>query len=58
MIGSHSFGFILSRMIIQLGDNGIQTFRFGRYIVGYMVGNLVLQRCSSGAVKCDFLTYI
>ena len=27
---------------IKLGDNCIQNFHLGRYIVGYMVGNLVL----------------
>ena len=26
------------------GDNCIQNFHLGRYIVGYTVGNLVLQR--------------
>ena len=30
----------------------------GRYIVGYTVGNLVLQRRVSGAVKHDFRLYI
>ena len=30
----------------------------GRYIVGYTVGNLVLRRRASGAVKRDFRTYI
>ena len=30
----------------------------GRYIVRYTVGNLVLQRRVSGAVKRDFRTYI
>ena len=33
-------------------------FHLGRYIVGYTVGNLVLRRCASGAVKRDFRTYI
>ena len=28
----------------HLGDNCIQKFHFGRYIVGYTVGNLVLRR--------------
>ena len=28
----------------NLGDNCIQNFHLGRYIVGYTVGNLVLQR--------------
>ena len=35
---------------VQFGDNCIQNFNFGRYIVRYIVGNLVL--------KCDFQTYI
>ena len=42
----------------DLGDNCIQIFRLGRYIVGYTVGNLVLRRRASGAVKRDFRTYI
>ena len=42
----------------QLGDNCIQNFHLGRYIIGYTVGNLVLRRCASGAVKLDFRTYI
>ena len=32
---------------IYLGDNWIQNFHFGRYIVGYRAGNLVLRRRSS-----------
>ena len=43
---------------LELGDNCIQNFHLGRYIVGYMVGNLVLRRRVSGAVKRDFRTYI
>ena len=42
----------------DLGDNCIQNSHLGRYIDGCMVGNLVLQRCVSGAVKRDFRTYI
>ena len=45
-------------MVSKLGDNFIQNFHLGRYIVGYMVGNLVLRRRISGAVKRDFRTYI
>ena len=41
-----------------LGDNCIQNFHLGRYIVEYTVGNLVLRRRVSGAVKRDFRTYI
>ena len=43
---------------LKLGDNCIQNFHLGRYIVGYTVGNLVLRRRASGAVKRDFRTYI
>ena len=42
----------------KLGDNCIQNLHLGRYIVGYTVGNLVLRRRVSGAVKRDFRTYI
>ena len=45
-------------MSVNLGDNCIQNFYLGRYIVGYTVGNLVLRRRASGAVKRDFRTYI
>ena len=41
-----------------LGDNCIQNFHLGRYIVGYTVRNLVLWRSRSGAVKHAFGTYI
>ena len=41
-----------------LGDNCIQNFHLGRYIVRYTVGNLVLRRRVSGAVQRDFRTYI
>ena len=44
--------------VLNLGDNCIQNFNLGRYIVGYTVGNLVLRRRASGAVKRDFRTYI
>ena len=44
-------------MHLQLGDNCIQNFHLGRYIVGYTVGNLDLRRRVSGAVKRDFRTY-
>ena len=43
---------------VYLGDNCIQNFHLGRYIVGYTVGNLVLWQRVSGAVKRDFRTYI
>ena len=41
-----------------LGDYCIQNFHLGRYFVEYTVGNLVLWRRVSGAVKRDFRTYI
>ena len=44
--------------LYHLGDNCIQNFHLGRYIVGCTVGNLVLRRRVSGAVKRDFRTYI
>ena len=43
---------------LELRDNCIQNFHLGRYIVGYTVGNLVLRRRVSGAIKRDFRTYI
>ena len=42
----------------KLGDNCLQNFHLGRYIVGCMVGNLVLRRRASGTVKRDSRTYI
>ena len=42
----------------EIGDNCIQNFHFGRYIVGYTVGNLVLRQRESGAIKRDLRTYI
>ena len=44
--------------MVHLGDNCIQNFHLRRYIVGYTVGNLVLWRRASGAIKRDFWTYI
>ena len=43
---------------MELWDNGIQNFHLGRYIIGYTVGNLVLWRHVSGAIKRDFRPYI
>ena len=43
---------------VESGDNCMQNLHLGRYIVVYMIGNLVLQRRASGAVKRDFRTYI
>ena len=50
--------FTLLKRLTQLGDNCIQNFHLGRYIVGYTVRNLVLRRRASGAVKRGFRTYI
>ena len=52
----NSFG--VYSYVNKLGDNCIQNIHLGRYIVGYTVGNLVLRRRASGAVKRDFRTYI
>ena len=40
------------------GDNNVQSFHLGRYIVGYTVGNLVLQRRVSGVTNHGFRTNI
>ena len=52
------FKFSLPLKFRYLGDNYIQKFLLGRYIVGYTVGNYVWRRRVSGAVKRDFRTYI
>ena len=38
---------------VKLGDKCIQHFLLGRYIAGYMVGNLVLDRHMSRALKSN-----
>ena len=43
---------------VYLGDNCIQHFHLGWYIVGYTVGNFVLPQRVSRAVKHNFRTYI
>ena len=40
--------------LLKIRGNCIQNFHLGRYIVG----NFVLRRCASGAVKCDIRPYI
>ena len=45
------------KFVNHLGYNCIKN-HLRRYIVGYTVGNLVLRRRASGAVKCDFRKYI
>ena len=47
-----------STKILLLRGYCIQNFHLGRNIVGYTVGNLVLQRRASWAVKRYFRTYI
>ena len=53
-----SFHNVSRKSVNNLGENCIQNFHLGRYIVGYTVGNLVLRRRVSGAVKRDFRTCI
>ena len=48
----------LRSVAFHLGDNCIQNFHLGSYIVGFTVRNLVLRRRVNGAVKRDFRTYI
>ena len=42
----------------HLGDNCIQNFHLGRYIVRYTVEKLVLQGRASRAIKRDFRIYL
>ena len=56
--GRHNVSRKSINLVVKLGYNCIQNFHLGRYIVGYTVGNLVLRRRVSGAVKRDFRTYI
>ena len=47
-------------MSAQLGENCIQNFHLGRYIVGYAVGNLVSDRiralqAARHPTKCDVI---
>ena len=42
----------------KLGNNCIQNFHLGRYIVGYTVENSVLRRCACRGLKRDFRPYI
>ena len=57
MLSPHSSVLYNSRLQMYLGDNCIQNVHLGRYIVGYMVGNFVLRRRISGAVKRNFRPY-
>ena len=41
----------------HLGDNCIQNFYLGKYIVGYKVGNFVWLQRASGAIKGNFWPY-
>ena len=52
-----SFHNVSRKSVNHVGDNCIQIFHLGRYIVGYTVGNLVLRRRASRAVKRDFRPY-
>ena len=42
----------------HLGDNHIQNFHLGRYIVDYTVGYLGFRQRVSEAIKSDFRLYI
>ena len=44
------------RNIIKFGDTCTQNCHLERYILGFMVGNLVLQQRARGAVKRNFST--
>ena len=48
----------MRQLLLQLGDNYIQIFHLGRYIVRYTIGNFVLWRPVSCAVKHGFRPYI
>ena len=48
----------LASLDFQLGDNCIQNFHLGRYIIRYRVRNLVLRQNMSGAIKRDLQPYI
>ena len=52
------WGLCVWSLLCYLGNNCIQNFHLGRYIVGCTVGNLVLRRRASGAEKRNFRTYI
>ena len=41
--------------VFHLGDDCIQNFHLGRYLVGYTVANLVLRRRASGAVGLNVI---
>ena len=43
---------------INLGDSCIQNVHLGRYIIGYIVGNLLLRHHERGVVKRDFWPYM
>ena len=49
---------LLQQQIYHLGDNHIQNFHLGRYIVKYTVENLVLWQRVNGDVKRYFRTHI
>ena len=50
--------YLICHSFTYKGDSCIQNFHLRRYIVGYMVGNFVLRRCVSGAIKCNIRPYI
>ena len=52
-IATDSNNLTLDYNLLYLGDNCIQVFHLGRYIVGYTVENFVLRQRDSRAVKCN-----
>ena len=56
-LSSNTIRICSTELIHYLGDNCIQNFYLGQYIVGYMVGNFVLPRHVSRAVKGNFRPY-
>ena len=44
-------------LAIKLGDNCIQNLHLGRYIVGYVDGNLILRRCFPGSYVLSLRDY-
>ena len=62
-LGAVGSGFIVFVSMMKLVWSAFRgqlysKFLFGEYIVGYTVGNLVLRRRATVAIKQDFQTYI
>ena len=50
--------FMVNKFINPKGNNCVQNFHLGRYIIGYTVENSILQPQFRGAIKRDFQTLI